>query len=374
MGEIEIRGPEAARLTDFVTTNAVARLNDDGSLDATVNFGTGANGQVNAVGVQGDGRLVVAGAFTAFNGTAAGRIVRLDGGLNTDGGTFAFSAASYSAAESAGTVTVTVNRTGGLNNTVTVNYNVPAGAGNIASVSPGSLSFAPGQNSANLTVNLLADNTTVQSDRTVTLGLTTTSSGSVGTPTTTTVTIQDDDSVIGFAQTGYTVSEGGGTASIAVLRLGGVAGTVLVDYATVAEVGFGKATAGSDYTAVSGTLTFTNGATNLSFTITIAQDALNEGNETVTLALANARGQGGASASLATVNNQASGLSGMPAVGHCRRAASSASLKASSAAIPTTAIRELKPPPARSATASAWRWAWPTPTRYRRSIARSSPC
>ena len=26
MGEIEIRGPEAAKLTDFVTTNAVAKL------------------------------------------------------------------------------------------------------------------------------------------------------------------------------------------------------------------------------------------------------------------------------------------------------------------------------------------------------------
>ena len=47
----------------------LVRLNDDGTLDASINFGSGANAQVNALGVQADGRLVAAGAFTSFNGT-----------------------------------------------------------------------------------------------------------------------------------------------------------------------------------------------------------------------------------------------------------------------------------------------------------------
>ena len=281
----------------------LVRLNDDGTLDASINFGSGANAQVNALGVQADGRLVAAGAFTSFNGTVAGRLVRLDGGLNSDSGTFTFSSATYTATESAGSVGLAIVRSGGLNNSPVISYSVSSGAGNIASLTPAtSITFAAGQVSSNLTVNLLPDNTTVQADRTAVITLSSAGTGTLGTPISATLTIQDDDSVIGFAQTGYTVSEGGGTASITVARLGGVAGTVQVDYATVAETGFGKATAVSDYTGVNNTLTFTSGVTNLAFTIPIIQDALTEGNETVTLALFNARPQvvGGASATLAS--------------------------------------------------------------------------
>ena len=293
----------------------LVRLNDDGTLDASINFGSGANAQVNALGVQADGRLVAAGAFTSFNGTVAGRLVRLDGGLNSDSGTFTFSSATYTATESAGSVGLAIVRSGGLNNSPVISYSVSSGAGNIASLTPAtSITFAAGQVSSNLTVNLLPDNTTVQADRTAVITLSSAGTGTLGTPISATLTIQDDDSVIGFAQTGYTVSEGGGTASITVARLGGVAGTVQVDYATVAETGFGKATVVSDYTGVNNTLTFTSGVTNLAFTIPIIQDALTEGNETVTLALFNARPQvvGGASATLATANNQgvALGVSG----------------------------------------------------------------
>ena len=50
----------------------------------------------------------------------------------------------------------------------------------------------------------------------------------------------------------YSVAEDGGTLTVTVDRVGGSAGAVSVDYATAD----GTATAGLDYTAASGTLTF----------------------------------------------------------------------------------------------------------------------
>ena len=57
------------------------------------------------------------------------------------------------------------------------------------------------------------------------------------------MTIQDDDSVVGFALSTFSISEAAGTATINVRRVGGDAGSVAVDYQTVSETGLGKATA-----------------------------------------------------------------------------------------------------------------------------------
>ncbi|MFQ5400301.1 MAG: Calx-beta domain-containing protein, partial [Anaerolineae bacterium] len=78
----------------------------------------------------------------------------------------------------------------------------------------------------------------------------------------------------------------GGTAVITVTRTGGSSGAVTVDYVT----SDGTAVAGSDYTAVSGTLTFGDGETSKTFTVTILNDSVNDPDETVILALINATG------------------------------------------------------------------------------------
>lgn len=57
--------------------NRIARLESNGSLDATFNPGTGANDVVNAVAVQTDGKIVIGGAFSTYAGTARSRIARL---------------------------------------------------------------------------------------------------------------------------------------------------------------------------------------------------------------------------------------------------------------------------------------------------------
>ncbi len=62
-------------------TNGIARFNADGTLDTSFNTGTGATFPIRAVALQTDGKIIIAGAFTVFNGQTVPRIVR----LNADG-------------------------------------------------------------------------------------------------------------------------------------------------------------------------------------------------------------------------------------------------------------------------------------------------
>lgn len=80
-GKILIGGP----FTTFngVARKGVARLLSNGTLDTTFNPGTGANNWVNAIAVQADGKIVIGGIFTNFNGAPANHLAR----LNADGGT-----------------------------------------------------------------------------------------------------------------------------------------------------------------------------------------------------------------------------------------------------------------------------------------------
>jgi uncharacterized delta-60 repeat protein len=58
--------------------NRIARLLYDGSVDPSFNPGAGANGPVFALAIQSDGKILVGGAFTNFNGLPRNRIVRLE--------------------------------------------------------------------------------------------------------------------------------------------------------------------------------------------------------------------------------------------------------------------------------------------------------
>jgi len=62
-----------------VARNRIARLNSDGTLDTGFDPGNGANGQISAIAVQSDGKILIAGDFTAYNGTGRNRIARLNG-------------------------------------------------------------------------------------------------------------------------------------------------------------------------------------------------------------------------------------------------------------------------------------------------------
>jgi uncharacterized delta-60 repeat protein len=68
-----------------VTANYIIRLNSDGSVDTSFNIGSGFNYYVFNIVQQTDGKFVIIGAFTSYNGVSANRIIRLnlDGSVDT---------------------------------------------------------------------------------------------------------------------------------------------------------------------------------------------------------------------------------------------------------------------------------------------------
>ncbi len=74
---------------DGTGANRIIRLDTVGTIDGTFVYGTGLNGIASSLAIQSDGKILVGGNFTTYNGTAANRIIR----LNTDGtvdGTFVY--------------------------------------------------------------------------------------------------------------------------------------------------------------------------------------------------------------------------------------------------------------------------------------------
>jgi len=95
---------------------------------------------------------------------------------------------------------------------------------------------------------------------------------------------------LAFSAATYTAAEGAGEATIEVIRRNGVTGPVSVDYQATA----GTATAGADFTPVSGTLTFADGDGGpRSFTIPLLDDDEEEDPETVELRLMDPTGGAG---------------------------------------------------------------------------------
>jgi glucose/arabinose dehydrogenase len=87
--------------------------------------------------------------------------------------------------------------------------------------------------------------------------------------------------VLALGDTQVSVNENGATANITVVRTGGSDGVATLDYTTLD----GSASAGNDYTAQSGTLTFASGVTSQVISIPILDDTLVEGNELFSVAV-----------------------------------------------------------------------------------------
>ncbi|MCB0768305.1 MAG: thrombospondin type 3 repeat-containing protein, partial [Flavobacteriales bacterium] len=66
-----------------VSRNGFARLDDDGSLDLSFNIGTGVTAdvpaRVHSIALQPDGKIVIGGGFTSYNGTGRNSIARVNG-------------------------------------------------------------------------------------------------------------------------------------------------------------------------------------------------------------------------------------------------------------------------------------------------------
>jgi len=213
-------------------------------------------------------------------------------------GVIQFSAPTYTMSEGGAGATANVNivvtRSGGTAPGVTVDYatsngTATGGAGADPGVdyqtTAGTLSFGAGVTSLTFTVPVFGDADS-EGDETVQLTLSNPTGGAtLGTPSKAVLTIVDDEQVIQFASATYMVGEAGPTAAITLVRSGSTASVATVKFDTGGATD--TATAGSDYTAVSTTVTFPAKAATVTVPIPIINDTLVEGNETVTLTLSN---------------------------------------------------------------------------------------
>ena len=201
-----------------------------------------------------------------------------------------FSAPVFRASENGGSATITVVRSGPTTGITTVAYATADGtavAGTDYTATSGVLTFMPGVRIRTFTVPL-RDNTVVDGVRTALLELGAVTNGALGPQHTAVLTINDNDAggALAFSAPAYSIGERAGTATITVLRTGGMASAVTVGYAT----SDGTATAGTDYTATSGTLTFAANQASQTFTVPILDDSRVDGSRTINLTLSNPTG------------------------------------------------------------------------------------
>ena len=287
-GKIVVGG-EFTRATG-VNRNRITRLNPNGSVDPSINFGTGANSFVAALGVQPDGNIVLGGGFTEFDGVSRLHLARIYGRSISGSGKIEFSSAQYEVNENGTNALITVRRFGGTLADVTTHVATSDGTA-VAGVDYTSVSidlvFAAGESVQTFVVPII-NNDFIEEDKTVNLTLSGTS-GQLGNQTTATLIIRNDDGGISFSSPNYRFAENSpsGTALINIIRTGSSIGAASVDFVTTTN---GTAVPAIDFVLVTNTVFFADGESNKVVYIPLVNDALIEGDETVTLVLTNVTG------------------------------------------------------------------------------------
>ncbi len=207
--------------------------------------------------------------------------------LTTLSGTVTLSVSPTTIAEAAGTSTVTATLSAASSSDVTVSLSASGTAsGADYSLSPSSITITAGQTTGTTTVTAVSD-ALDEADESIILDIDGVSGGGAATENNEqqqTITITDDDDLpaLSIADSSVTEGDSGSSTMTFTVSLAPASGrAVSVNYAT----SDGTAEAGTDYTAASGTLNFAAGDTSKTFTVTVAGDAVNEPDETITATL-----------------------------------------------------------------------------------------
>ncbi len=180
----------------------------------------------------------------------------------------------------------TVNLSQASSNSIAVNYQTvenTAIAGSDYNSNSGTLTFATGETSKTITVQLLND-TNKEATENFYLNLSNVTGNAIIADNQGIATIQDNDA--GISLNNVTLSEGhsGTTNAIFTLNLSqAISETVTVDYSTANAT----ATAGSDYQNSSGKVTFNPGETTTTISIPVMGDTITESDETFVVNLTN---------------------------------------------------------------------------------------
>jgi hypothetical protein len=210
-------------------------------------------------------------------------------------GSLQLSASSYAVAQSIGTVTMTVGRTGGSNGAISVTYatvNGSAVAGTDFTATNGTLSWAAGDASAKTLSVPVSNANPFSGSKSFTVSLSSPTGGAtLGSPSNASVSITGDAAPavgsVALSASSYTIGQSSGAVTVTVNRTSGSSGAISVAYATSG----GSAAAGTDFTSTSGTLSWANGdASSKSLSVPISNAIPFSGSKSFTVALASPTG------------------------------------------------------------------------------------
>ena len=295
---------------DYATSNGTATAGVDyTAVSGTLSFLAGQSGKTITIPLIANASGTAASTFTlalsnpqggAVNGSQLSTTVTVQ---NTHS-LVQLAGATAASADDAGPVVLTVIRGGNLALSAAVDYATAAGtaaAGTDYTATSGTLSFAAGESSKTISVPTLAD-AAAAATSTFTLTLSNAAgSGDSGATHTTTVTLQNNHSLVAISNPFVSASNLAASATVTVTRSGNLSLPASVDYAT----SDGTATAGTDYTAVSGTLNFSAGQSSQTVSIPLIANATGAASSSFNLSLSDAGGSGvlGPASAFVTVLN-----------------------------------------------------------------------
>jgi hypothetical protein len=290
------------------------------------------------------------GATVSSPGSAS---VTIAGDSTAAVGTLALGAATYTVAQTAGAVPVSVVRLGGSSGVVSVNYatqNGTAVAGTDFTATTGSLTWADGDAAAKTFSIPVSAAAPFSGTRSLKILLSTPGGGAaLGSPASATASITGGASssvgALQLAAASYAVAQSAGSVAVTVNRTGGSTGAVSAAYQTSAVT----AVAGVDYTSTAGTLDWADGdAASKTITIPILNASFT-GSKTLALGLSSPTGGaviGNPGSTTITITGSGGGGSGAPSAPSGLRmtgqGANSISLSWSAAAPGTNPIAKYK--------------------------------
>jgi hypothetical protein len=186
--------------------------------------------------------------------------------------------AKVSDAIEGGSGTFRFTRTGDLSAVLNFTYSVSGSStasGSDYALAAGPLAFSAGAATSDLPVQAVADNL-VEGDETLIVSVTSGTGYTVGSPSSATVTIHDDPPVIAVSATD--TAEGSATGGFSFTRSGGDLSSSLTATYTVG----GTATSGTDYAALSGSVTFAADEDRVEVPVEAYGDNVADDGETVT--------------------------------------------------------------------------------------------
>jgi hypothetical protein len=273
--------------TDYTATSGTLQWAENDSSPKTISVPV-SNARPISCGKLFHFKLVDPSASTTI-GSPGSAAVTISGTTCPAGESVQLADTAYTVAQSAGSLTIAVNRTGGSSGAVSVAYdtaNGTAAAGTDYTASSGTLQWADGDASSKTFSLAISNATPFSSSKTLAIELSNASGANLGSPSSANVTISGDASApvgsLQLAASSYAVAQSAGSLSVTVNRTGGSSGAIGVAYDTAN----GTAAAGTDYTASSGTLQWADGDTSSkTFSVAISNAAPYSGSKTFTVAL-----------------------------------------------------------------------------------------